>query len=73
MTVHCIHEVKKICIFLYKNLTNYLELSPSREVANCAATKERFMETEGSLLCSQEPSTGPCLEPDQSTPPHPIS
>jgi hypothetical protein len=26
------------------------------------------METEGSLLCSQEPSTGPYPEPDQSNP-----
>jgi hypothetical protein len=26
------------------------------------------MEPESSLLCSQEPSTGPCSEPDQSTP-----
>jgi hypothetical protein len=31
------------------------------------------METEGSLLCSQEPSTGPHPEPDQSNPHHPIS
>jgi hypothetical protein len=31
------------------------------------------METEGSLACSQEPSTGPYPEPDHSIPPHPIS
>jgi hypothetical protein len=30
------------------------------------------MEPEGSLLCSQEPSTGPYTEPEQSTPYHPI-
>jgi hypothetical protein len=30
------------------------------------------MEPEGSLLCSQEPSTGPYSEPDQSNPYHPI-
>jgi len=30
-----------------------------------------FMECEGSLLCSQEPTTGPCLKPDKSNPcPH---
>jgi hypothetical protein len=65
MTVHFILKVKKIHIFLYKNLTNFLELSPWREVASCAATTENFMETEGSLLCLQEPSTGPCPEPDE--------
>jgi hypothetical protein len=31
------------------------------------------MEREGSLLCSQEPSTGPYPEPDQSDPYDPIS
>jgi hypothetical protein len=30
------------------------------------------METEGSLPCSQEPSTGPNPEPYQSNPHHPI-
>jgi hypothetical protein len=30
------------------------------------------MEPEGSLLCSQEPSTGPYPKPDQSRPHHPI-
>jgi hypothetical protein len=30
------------------------------------------MEPEGSLPCSQEPSTGPCPEPDQSDLYHPI-
>jgi hypothetical protein len=30
------------------------------------------METEGSLSCSQEPSTGPYHEPDQSNPHYPI-
>jgi hypothetical protein len=30
------------------------------------------MEPEGSLPCSQEPSTGPYSETDQSSPYHPI-
>jgi hypothetical protein len=30
------------------------------------------MKSEGSLLCSQEPSTGPYPEPDHSSPYHPI-
>jgi hypothetical protein len=50
-----------------------MELSPSWEAANCAATQELFMEPVGSLLCSQEPSTtGPYPEPDQSNLYHPI-
>jgi hypothetical protein len=30
------------------------------------------MEQEGSLPCSQEPSTGPYTKPDESSPNHPI-
>jgi hypothetical protein len=31
-----------------------------------------FMEPNGSILCSQEPATGPYLEPDESSPYHSI-
>jgi hypothetical protein len=30
------------------------------------------MEPEGSVPCSQEPATGLCPEPDQSSPYHPV-
>jgi hypothetical protein len=39
----------------------------SLQATNCAVTQEFlqiFMETKGSLPCSQEPSTGPYPEPD---------
>jgi hypothetical protein len=52
-----------------------MELIPSGEAASCAATQEfpqNFMEPEGSLSFSQEPSIGPYPEPDQSSPYHPI-
>jgi hypothetical protein len=45
------------------------------EAASCAATQEfpqYFIEPEGSLPYSQEPSTGPYPELDQSNPYHPI-
>jgi hypothetical protein len=52
-----------------------MELSPSWEAANCAATQrtsQHFMEPEGSLPWLQEHSTGPYPEPDQSNPYHTI-
>jgi hypothetical protein len=51
-----------------------MKLSPSWEAANYAATQklQHSMESEGSLPCSQKPSTGFCPEPDRSSPYHPI-
>jgi hypothetical protein len=52
-----------------------MKLSSSRDAANCEATQknsQHFMEPEVSLPCSQEPSTCPYPEPDQSNPYHPI-
>jgi hypothetical protein len=36
------------------------------QVVQHSRTSQNFMETEGSLPYSQEPSTGPYHEPDQS-------
>jgi hypothetical protein len=52
-----------------------MELSPSWKAASHAATQELpniFKESECSLSCSQDPSTDPYAEPDQSNPYHPI-
>jgi hypothetical protein len=35
-------------------------------------TSQQFKEPEGSLPCSQEPSTSPCHQPDRSSPHYPI-
>jgi hypothetical protein len=46
-----------------------MELSPSCEAANCAAAQELssiLRNLEGSLPYSQEPSTGPYPEADES-------
>jgi hypothetical protein len=45
----------------------------SRQLCSHSSTSQHFMELEGSLPCSQEPSTGPYPKPDQSNPYHSIS
>jgi hypothetical protein len=44
----------------------------SHQSRSFSRISQRFMEPEGSIPCSQEPSTAPYREPDQSSPYHPI-
>jgi hypothetical protein len=44
----------------------------SRQFCSFSRISQHFMEPEGSLPCSQEPSTGHYPEPDLSNPYHPI-
>jgi hypothetical protein len=39
----------------------------SRQSLNYSRNSQHFMEPEASLPCSQEPATGPCREPDESS------
>jgi hypothetical protein len=45
----------------------------SCQLCSHSRTSQHFMEPEGSLPCSQNPSTGPYSEPDRSNPSHFIS
>jgi hypothetical protein len=57
----------------YKGLTKGTDpFLGSRQLCSYSKTSQHFMEPEGSLSCSQEPSTGPYPEPDRSSPYHPI-
>jgi hypothetical protein len=42
----------------------------SRQFCSHSRTSKHFTEPEGSIPCSQEPSTSPCPEPYQSSPHH---
>jgi hypothetical protein len=44
----------------------------SCQLCSHSRTSQHFIEPGGSLPCSQEPSTGPYPEPDQSNPYHSI-
>jgi hypothetical protein len=45
----------------------------SHQLCGYSGISQHFMEPDGSLPCSQEPSTGPYAEPDKSNLAHPIS
>jgi hypothetical protein len=66
-----LHEVQS------KLLTHSLTYGTEPFLRSCqlcrySTTSQHFMEPEGSLPCSQELSTGPYSDPDQSSPYHPI-
>jgi hypothetical protein len=44
-----------------------------RQLCSHSRTSQHSMEPEGSIPCSQTPSTDPSSEPDQANPSHPIS
>jgi hypothetical protein len=75
-----ITDTVQCSFFLTKKEQNSLSLTHGAEpfLRSCqlcshSRTSHRFMEPEGSLPRPQEPSTGPCAEPDRSNPYHPIS
>jgi hypothetical protein len=72
------HQMKKegklYLSAMYHSLTHGAEpFLRSCQLCSYSRTYQHFMEPGGSLPCSQEPSTGPDPEPDQSNPYHPIS
>jgi hypothetical protein len=59
----------RACYMCMNETQTDLELSPSREASSGAVTHRfYFMGPEVSLPCSQEPSTGPYPDLDQSSP-----
>jgi hypothetical protein len=68
------HKIKASNV---SNVTHSLILGAEPFVRSCqlcsySRTSQHFMEPASSLLCSQEPFTGPYSEPVQSNPYHPI-
>jgi hypothetical protein len=55
----CLQILLRVCPFLR-----------SRQSLSYARISQHFMEPESSLPCSQEPSTGPCSQPDEFNPYH---
>jgi hypothetical protein len=58
------------------NITNYMELGPSREADGCAIPQEFshvFWTRKFITVFTREPSTGPYPEPNESSPYHPTN
>jgi hypothetical protein len=60
-------EKKKLTHSLIHGAKPFLR---SCQLCSYSRTSQHFMEPEGTLPCSQEPSTGPYSDPDQSNPYH---
>jgi hypothetical protein len=63
--------------YFHYSLTHSLTYGAESFLRRCqlcshSRTSRHFVELERALPCSREPSTGPCPEPDQSIPYHPI-
>jgi hypothetical protein len=70
-------DIHQYYVLNYHSLTHSLThgVEPflkSSQLCSYSRTSQHFTEPEGSLPCSQEPSTSPYSEPDQFNPYHPI-
>jgi hypothetical protein len=68
------HIWKMVCngIYIHPLLHGAGPFFRNRQLCSYSRTSQHFMEPIVSVLCSQEPSTGPCPEPDQSNSYHAI-
>jgi hypothetical protein len=55
-----------VCVCSYTSVEQ--SSSPESESLSWSTNSPPFMEPELSFLCSEEPATGPCFQPDESSP-----